>query len=66
MNANNSDKVIGVVAKIIIFALLIFFGTLSMIQIDGPGGEAWLNQHPVFKFFYCFSHFLGGMAGCAG
>lgn len=64
--ANNKwDKVVEIIAKIVFFGLMIFIGTLSMIHINGPEGEAWLNKHPVFKFFYCTSHFLGGMAGCA-
>lgn len=64
MTNDKWDKTIEIIAKIIFFGLMIFIGTLSMIHIDGPGGEAWLNQHKIFKFFYCISHFLGGMAGC--
>ena len=65
MSEDKWGKAGEIIAKIIFFGLMIFFVTLSMIHIEGPEGEARLNQHKVFKFFYCTSHILGCMAGCA-
>lgn len=59
---NLFEKLAGFVLTALGYGFVIFMVVLSFIHIQGPDGEAWLNQHPIFKFFYCISHFFSRMA----
>ena len=59
------EKFLIAIAKVFAFIIIAAIVILSVVNIEGPGADAWFAKHPVIHVIYSILSFFGRLADFA-